>query len=162
MPAIPVSAVLWHHSRHKVQDKPTLTTMSMTAAQMRRIARPLLGLLLFAQGVVAAQTCVAREASPIQAFAAAPAMAAMAMDDDEQMPCHEQAGDNKNACFVHCTQADQVSTAQAAMPFVAASTPVLVLDTPAVPAIIRPPQQLARVATDSGPPISIRFCSFLI
>lgn len=135
--------------------------MLMTSAQLRRIARPLLGLLLFAQGVVAAQSCVAREASPIQAFASAPAMAGMAMDD-EQMPCHEQADDNKNACFVHCTQADQVNTAQAAMPFIAASTPVLVLDTPAAPAIIRPAPQLELAAINSGPPISIRFCSFLI
>ena len=132
--------------------------MLLTSAQLRRIARPLLGLLLFAQGVVAAENCVALETSPVHSFV--PAMAAML--DADGTPCHMQAEDNKNACFVHCSQEEQVQSAQADIPFIQSATPVLVLDIPAVPVVIRPAPQLASVSIDTGPPLSIRFCSFLI
>ncbi|HEY6095118.1 MAG TPA: hypothetical protein VIU93_09235 [Gallionellaceae bacterium] len=134
--------------------------MFATASQLRRIARPLLGVLLFAQGVVAMENCSALEADPVQAFAAGMDMSAM-MDDDGT-PCQMNVDDNKNACFVHCSQGDQVHSAQAVMPFLPASTPVLVLDNAVEPAILHaaPLQELA--AINSGPPIPIRFCSFLI
>ncbi len=134
--------------------------MHFTTAHIRNLARATLALLLFAQGMVAAQACVMPVADPVQAFA--PAMEGMAMQGEEHMPCHEQPGENKNACLVHCTQADQISAEQATPVFLPSSSTVLVLDVPAAPISNTPRFNSDRLAFNSGPPISIRFCTFLI
>lgn len=134
--------------------------MHFTHLHLRKLARATLALLLFAQGVVAAQACVMAEANPVQAFA--PAMEEMAMQGAEHMSCHEQPAENKNACLVHCTQADQISAEQAAPVFMPSSTAVLVVDAPAVQTSNIPRCNVAQVAFNSGPPIPIRFCTFLI
>jgi len=134
--------------------------MHFTHLHLRKLARATLALLLFAQGVVAAQACVMSVTDPVQAFA--PAMDKMVMQGEEHMSCHEQAGENKNACLVHCTQADQINSDQATPAFMPSSMAVLVVDVPAAQTSTIPRCNVARIAFNSGPPIPIRFCTFLI
>lgn len=134
--------------------------MHFSSPQLRNLARATLALVLFAQGMVAAEACVAREAGPVRAFA--PVMEDMAMQGEEHMSCHEQPGENKNACLVHCTQSDQINADQATPVFILSTEVVLVLDAPAVSVSVTPGFRAAQVAINSGPPIPIRFCSFLI
>lgn len=130
--------------------------MHFTIVKTRNLARALLGLVLFAQCVVAAEACNIREANPVHAFTSATEA------DEERMPCHEQASENKNACLVHCTQSDQINADQATPVFISSSDVVLVLEAPAVSATVSPSFKNAQLALNSGPPIPIRFCSFLI
>ena len=134
--------------------------MRFSNAKFRNLARATLALVLFAQCVVAAQACVSRTTSPVQAYA--PVMNETAMQDGEHTPCHEEPSANKNACLVHCTQADQISADQAALVFMPASEAVLVLDIPGVQITFLSRPRIAQVAFNSGPPIPIRFCTFLI
>ncbi len=136
--------------------------MHFSNAQIRKLARATLALVLFAQGVVAAQTCGAREADPVQAFAPAMNAGMAGMHDEEAMPCHEQPGENKNACLAHCTQANQISADQAAPVFMPATAVVLVLDVPAIRASTFPRFRASELVLNGGPPIPIRFCTFLI
>lgn len=127
--------------------------MRLAQRKIKWLARLMLGLVLFAQGVVAANACVVPGASPAQAYVAAA--------DDESMPCHEEEAPNANACLTHCTQSDQISADQHEAPIAA---PVSVIAW----ASNLPPTQIIHVFTspghlvlDTGPPIPIRFCSFL-
>ena len=70
--------------------------MKLSQRNTKWLARLMLGLVLFAQGVVAANACVAPVASPAQAYVVG--------QDDEAMPCHEEENSNANACLSHCTQ----------------------------------------------------------
>lgn len=127
--------------------------MKLAQGKNRWLARLLLALVLFAQGIVAASACLTPDAGPVQAYAAA--------QDDEAAPCHEEAITNSNACLAHCTQADQVSADQHSS-LLAAPAGVIGW------ASARPPamgsRQIAaadRIVPDTGPPLPIRFCSFL-
>jgi len=128
--------------------------MKLAQRKIKWLARLMLGLVLFAQGIVAANACVAPSASPAQAYS-------MVQQDDEAMPCHEEEIPNANICLSHCTQSDQISVDQHSVPLAA---PVSVIAW-----VIRQPQaQRVRtsfspeyLALDTGPPLSIRFCSFL-
>ena len=68
---------------------------------------------------------------------------------------------NVNECLMHCTQSDQVNVDQQHMSAVVFNDVVLHVALPPMQymalAIDYPPLVL-----DTGPPISIRFCSFLI
>jgi hypothetical protein len=128
--------------------------MKLPLHTTRWIARFMLGLLLFAQGVVAANACNAADGNVTQAFAVSQA-------DEPAMHCHEEDVPNANACFVHCTQGDQVSVDQVAPVFVAPGVVTLVVDVPA-PASAASTYFTSRVALNTGPPVSIRFCSFQI
>lgn len=114
----------------------------------------MLGLALFAQGVVAANACDVLRGSAAQAFAVETVEA-------EEMPCHEAVFSNANACLAHCTQGDQVSVDQVVPVFVAPGGVTLVIDVPATVAIT-PSYFTSRVALDTGPPVSIRFCTYQI
>lgn len=128
--------------------------MKLPQHTTRWIARFMLGLLLFAQGVVAANACNAADGNVTQAFAVSQA-------DETAMHCHEDEVPNANACFVHCTQGDQVNVDQHVPVFVAPSVVTLVVDVPASVSAIST-SSIARVALNTGPPVSIRFCSFQI
>lgn len=114
----------------------------------------MLGLVLFAQGVVAANACDVVRGNVTQAFAAAEA-------DQPPMHCHEEQVPNANACFVHCTQGDQMNVDQVVPVFVAPGVVTLVVDVP-VPSGDIPVYRASQVALNTGPPVSIRFCSFQI
>jgi hypothetical protein len=126
--------------------------MKLAQRKIKWLARLMLVLVLFAQGIVAANACVA--SSPAQAYT-------MAQQDEEAMPCHEEETPNANACLSHCTQSDQISADQHEAP-VAAPTSVIAW------ASIQPQAQHLHptfspqpLALDTGPPIPIRFCSLL-
>jgi hypothetical protein len=114
----------------------------------------MLGLALFAQGVVAANACDVLHGNVSQAFAAK-------SEEMAGMHCHDDAASNANACLAHCTQGDQIGIDQVAPVFVAPSIVTLVVDVPVAVAITHS-YSAARVALDTGPPASIRFCSFQI
>lgn len=127
--------------------------MKLAQRKIKWLARLMLGLMLFAQGIVAANACITPEASPVQAYAVE--------RNDEATPCHEEEVSNANACLNHCTQTDQISVDQHSVPL---AVPVSVMAW--VSSL--PQQQPARtklaaeqMALNTGPPLSIRFCSFL-
>jgi hypothetical protein len=129
-------------------------TMKLTSHTNHWIARLMLGLVLFAQGVVAANACDVLRGSVSQAFAAKAA-------DSSGMHCHEESLPNTNACLAHCTQGDQVNVDQVIPVFVAPSVVTLVVDVPARVSVV-PSYSTSRIALNTGPPVSIRFCSFQI
>lgn len=114
----------------------------------------MLGLALFAQGVVAANACDVLRGNVTKAFSVEAAEAT-------EMPCHEEATSNANACLAHCTQGDQVSVDQSTHTFAAPSIAILVVDAPAQVAVA-PSYLTSRVALNTGPPVSIRFCTYQI
>jgi len=135
--------------------------MKLAQRKIKWLARLMLGLTLFAQGVVAANACVAPTASPVQAYTQA-VQAGMVEHDEEAMPCHEEKTPNANACLAHCTQSDQISADQHNVQLAA---PVSVLSRAIIqPQMrhIRPVISATHLVLDTGPPIPIRFCSFLI
>ena len=128
--------------------------MKLAQRKIKWLSRLMLGLVLFAQGIVAANACVAPTASPVQAYAIEQNAGAM--------PCHDEKLSNANACLGHCTQPDQISMDQHNVPLAA---PVSVISW----ATTQPQAQSTRLGIspaylvpNTGPPISIRFCSFLI
>lgn len=122
---------------------------------MKWLARLMLGLMLFTQGVVAANACTAPEVSATHAYS----MAA----DEGMGSCHEHEtqSSNANACLAHCTQSDQISADQHVAPLAApVSVAVRVSPQPVVPASF-PKARFEQVALDTGPSLPIRFCSLL-
>ncbi len=114
----------------------------------------MLGLVLFAQGVVAANACDVLRGNATQAFA-------VKAVESTEMHCHDEVSSNANACLVHCTQGDQVGVDHISPVFVASSIVTLVVDVPA--SVTVPPSYFtSRVALDTGPPVSIRFCTYQI
>ena len=128
--------------------------MKLSSHTTRWIARLMLGLALFAQGVVAANACDVLRGNATQAFA-------VAAIEAEEMPCHDAVSSNANACLAHCTQGDQVSVDQVVPVFFAPGVVTLVIDVPATVAIT-PSYFTSRVALNTGPPVSIRFCTYQI
>ena len=128
--------------------------MKLAQHKIKWLARLMLGLVLFAQGIVAANACITPNTSHAQAYA-------IGQDADEAIPCHDEEIPNANACLMHCDQADQISvdqhntTAAAPVSVVAWLTPF--------PQMLheRPTITSEHVVLDTGPPIPIRFCSFL-
>lgn len=115
----------------------------------------MLGLVLFAQGVVSVYACDVTRGNATQAFATQTA-------EHGELPCHDEVVSNANACLDHCTQGDRISVDQVTHLFALPGIAVLVVALPEQTAA-RPAQLAAsRVAIDSGPPPNIRFCSFQI
>lgn len=110
------------------------------------VARLLLGTLLFAQTVLAAQPCLSPAGSMTAAFSAA-------------MPegCASQQG--KNACLASCLQASQASDTK----WLSAPTPVAFGPTVMVVAALASPlSEAARLALPRPDiPLCIRNCRFL-
>lgn len=108
--------------------------------------------IVFTQGILAAHACTAANAA--QALAASVAA-------DEAMPCHVVEKIDSNTCLLHCSQADQVNLDPHEMMAVPVNGIVIYVATPQSQTAIFAPVY-ARVALNTGPPLSIRFCSFLI
>jgi hypothetical protein len=128
--------------------------MKLAQRKIKWLARLMLGLMLFAQGIVGANACVAPNAGPVQAYR-------MAQQDDEAMPCHEVKAHNANACLVHCTQSDQISVDQHHIPVAAPASVIAWASSLPQVQHIRPAIVAEHLVLDTGPPIPIRFCSFL-
>ena len=136
--------------------------MRLTQNKVRWLSRLMLGLVLFTQGVVTVYACVTPVAGPAQAFATeqdAPIMDVSAMDASAMPACHQQ--NNANVCLALCTQPDQASASQAAPLTVPAAIVSHIVIIPVVQRSYQTPYP-EYVALDSGPPLAIRFCSFLI
>lgn len=114
----------------------------------------MLGVALFAQGVMAANACDAVHGNISQAFSSQ----AVA----EEMPCHDDVSSNGNACLDHCTLGDRVNVDQVTHDFAVPSVAVLVVDAPVQQSIASSHLVATRAGIDTGPPVSIRFCSFQI
>jgi len=65
----------------------------------KRIARFLLGVMLFAHAAVALAAC--------ESSLRTPALAVAAAQQRSDAPCHEQDRDNANLCLAHCLAGDQ-------------------------------------------------------
>jgi len=128
--------------------------MKLAQNKIKWLARLMLGLVLFAQGMVAANACVAPSASPAQAYS-------MTEQDDETMPCHEEEAANANVCLSHCTQSDQISLDQHHMPLAAPVSVIAWVSVQPQAQHFRPAISFEHLALDTGPPIPIRFCSLL-
>jgi len=109
--------------------------------------------VLVAQGILAAHACVTPAASAVQALLAEPVV--------EIMPCHQPEQANANACLMHCTQADQVNLDQQHMAAVAIDDVILHVVMPQMQYHVLAPAYIP-LALNTGPPLAIRFCSFLI
>jgi hypothetical protein len=128
--------------------------MKLAQAKIRWLARLMLMLVLFAQGIIAANACSTPAAGPAQAFAAG-------AQNDEAAPCHDEEISNANACLAHCTQADQVGADQHLLQLAA---PVSVIGWASAEPQAEITGHIAtarQIAPDAGPPLPIRFCSLL-
>jgi hypothetical protein len=122
--------------------------MKPTRHTSRFTARLMMALVLFAQGFMATSGYAAPEAKPVG-------------HQHHLMTCHEKQEPATSTCLTHCSQADQISLDHAAAHAVPAGV--------ASWQVTMPPVQrfslriaLQQAAPDTGPPIPIRFCSFLI
>ena len=134
-----------------------LAWMKLTQNKVRWLSRLMLGLVLFTQGVVTVHACVMPAAGATQAFVSD--QDTLIMDASAMPACHQQ--DNANACLAHCTQSDQASAGQTAPLTVPAAIVSHIVIVPVVQRSYQTPYP-EYVAHDSGPPLAIRFCSFLI
>lgn len=127
--------------------------MKFTQRKTKWLTRLMLVVALFAQCILAAHACVAPDAS---------AAHAVAMESvNEAMPCHESAKLNANECLMHCTASEQLSLDQQTMMAAPVNELVLLVDMPQVLHFALTSGQPPLVL-NTGPPLSIRFCSFLI
>lgn len=135
--------------------------------KLKWLSRLMLGMMLFMQGVVTAYACPTPAAGAAQAFTlrafAEQSLASSQAAQTPSPPCHQKNtfSDNANACLEHCTQFDHVSGAQVLpliLPAALASTLVLIDDVERTQPMLYPEY----IQLSSGPPLSIRFCSFLI
>lgn len=108
--------------------------------------------VVFAQGILAAHACVAPSA--VQDLS-------ISVSDDEAMPCHVAEKIISNTCLMHCSQSDQVALDPHAMSAVPVNDIVMHVALPQQQQKISAPVY-APVVLNTGPPLSIRFCSFLI
>jgi len=128
--------------------------MKLSQNKIKWLARLMLGLVLFTQGVIAANACDLPSASPAQAYD-------VAQQDEDAMPCHEEETSNANVCLSHCTQSDQISVDQHQAPLAMSTAVVLHVVEPQPTQRILPATSFEQLALDTGPPIPIRFCSLL-
>lgn len=108
---------------------------------------------LFAQSVLAAHACVAPGDSAVQALKKDTLA--------EVLPCHETEKPSANECLMHCTQSDQVNLDQQHMVAVRAGETVLHIALPVVQQKIQTARH-SLLPLNTGPPLNIRYCSFLI
>lgn len=131
--------------------------MRIARHKLKWMARLLLALTLFTQGVLAAHACVSAQAS------AAHGVLMQAQDAMEAMPCCPRHADTQgaNECLVHCTQSDQVNLDQYELIALPVTAVVLQVAMP-LPERRTALRDVAPLALNSGPPLSILYCSFLL
>jgi hypothetical protein len=126
--------------------------MKFTQRNNKWLSRLMLVLALFAQETLAAHVCGKAEASAKQLTS---------LTEATPNHCQEANKSNANACLMHCTQSEQLNLDQASVYAVPVAEQVLSVET-------LPVQQQALthnailMALNVGPPLVIRFCSFLI
>lgn len=156
---------MWLQSRHDCSTVAIpdlallalLNLMNLTRYTNRFLARLLVGVVVFAQGMMAADVYAIPSASVRTAAVVMPAQETMSA-----MPCHEDKvkAPSVGGCLTHCSQADQVN-ADHQVPFAAPiGTASWNVAAPAAERVSRAVIRLREVA-DTGPPLPIRFCSFL-
>lgn len=125
--------------------------MKLTHRKIRIMTRLLLVVGLFAQGTLAAHACVTQEASAVKA---------LSMQAGSEC-CHHAESTSANECLMHCTQAAQVTVDHhqaIALNTSAFAFHVAGLDSQHA---VKTPVNTNQVI-DSGPPLTIRFCTFLL
>jgi hypothetical protein len=126
--------------------------MKLSSITNRWIVSLMLVSGLFAQFAVAAHAC---ELMHRQAFATKAAEMA-------GMHCHHSSGSaNANACLEHCSMGNQISIDQVIPDFITPNTISLVVAVPVNANVLQTYVNSSQVL-DTGPPVSIRFCSFQI
>jgi hypothetical protein len=127
--------------------------MKFSQRKIRFLTRLMLVAGLFVQGILAAHACVMSADVAVNVHAHETVV--------ETMPCHEAASTNANACLMHCTQDNQVNLEQQTIAALPVTETVLQVT---MPQIHHKAVTLANspVTLNTGPPLSIRFCSFLI
>jgi len=125
--------------------------MRSSQRKIKDLSRLLLAVVLFAQGILAAHACVEPLAGAAQSLSSQQATGAM--------HCHEATKVNANECLMHCTQSDQVNLDQHDMTALPVQEVVL--------HVVKQPLQQRLVTAaytpavlNSGPPLSISFCSY--
>lgn len=124
--------------------------MKFTHRKIRFLARLLLVVGLLVQGTLASHACISHEASAVKAFS-----------HTGSVSCHHTENTSMNECLMHCTQAERVNIDQHNVEIVNSSTAVLhiaLLD-------MKTPLQVPvadNSAINTGPPLAIRFCTFLL
>lgn len=113
----------------------------------------MLGVALCTQFILASHACVGPDASA--------AKAVTMQTSAETMPCHESAKLNANECLMHCTESDQLNLDQHALVAAPVDDIVLRVALPQVQIHALTSGHLPMVL-NTGPPLSIRYCSFLI
>lgn len=140
----------------------------ITQRKNKLLIRLTLAAVLFAHGVIAAHACVLPSMSPTQAFVTQdatkqPCNQHVITTSSEQYPIVQQLAVkmNGNACLTSCTQTDQINVDHHNVTVAHVST------TNFLPATL-PVQCMASVfipsyqVLNTGPPVTIRFCTFLI
>ncbi len=77
------------------------------------------------------------------------------------MPCHQAEKQNANLGLIHCTQSDQVNLDQQPIAAEAVNEVVLYVAAPQLSFVMFSPVH-SPLVLNTGPPLTIRFCSFLI
>lgn len=127
--------------------------MNLMHGKTKYLARLMLALVLFAQGTLAAHACVTPSDNMMQMLAGEVV--------GSSMPCHEVEKPNLNACQMHCTLSEQLNMDQQT-PLAIAVSPIVLSVAIVATDIDFISYNSQPVALNSGPPISIRFCTFLI
>jgi len=127
--------------------------MKFAAQKNRLLLQLILVILFFVQGMLAAHACVSVEVSAVKALSM--------QNGSNTQPCHESIQSNSNECLMHCTQSDQVNQDQHHE--VAHPIDLVVLRVVAMPfQTVEQKFVQAYAVLNTGPPLSIRFCSFRI
>lgn len=126
--------------------------MKLPLKLSRNIARLLMALALFAQGVI---TPGAYAAAAVPAHASSATGHAAAA---RGMPCHAKPG---GACLVHCSQADQASLDHAQLAALPVSIAVWHAATPPAPNVPYPAWVQGEPRPGASPNLPILYCSLL-
>ena len=128
--------------------------MKLPQRTIKYLSRLMLILALFAQGIIAASACVSPSASPEQAYV-------ISHPGEDSMPCHEAKKHNANACLAHCTNADQINVDQHHIPVLAPVSVIAWASSQPQTEPVQPSISTQPLVLNTGPPIPIRFCTFL-
>ena len=120
----------------------------------RYLTRLILAVMLFAQGILAVHACVDPNAAAVLSFSSQQTSNAI-------LPCHVASKMSVNECLMHCTQADQVNHDPHVTTVVPASEMTMLVVSPPLQYTLAP-SVYTPLVLNTGPPLSIRFCSFLI
>lgn len=125
--------------------------MNFSQRKIRFLSRLLLAAGLFVQGILAAHACVTHEVNAVQA---------LSMQAGTES-CHHAETVSTNECLMHCTQSGQISLDHQHVVAPILNTVVLHVAEP------QPQRNVlslahAPLALNNGPPLTIRFCSFLL